>query len=92
MSCLHSGDEAIVRRILRRLHIRLWHHGTNRMREILKHAGAPKHSLDLVQEIVDTCNICRMWKRPTPKAATITRLATCFNDTVQWDILFYKQT
>ena len=32
-----------------------------------------------------------MWKRPTPKAATSTRLATCFNDTVQWDILFYRQ-
>ena len=88
MSCLHSGDEAIVRRTLRRLHIRFWHHGANRMREILKHAGAPKQATDLVQEIVDTCKICRMWKRPTPKAATSTRLATCFNDTVQWDILF----
>ena len=61
------------------------------MREILKHAGAPKQATDLVQEIVDTCKICRMWKRPTPKAATSTRLATCFNDTVQWDILFYRQ-
>ena len=61
------------------------------MREILKHAGAPKQALDLVQDIVDTCKICRMWKRPTPKAATSTRLATCFNDTVQWDSLCYKQ-
>ena len=42
MSCLHSGDEAIVRRTLRRLHIRFWHHGTKRMQHILKHAGAPK--------------------------------------------------
>ena len=61
------------------------------MLEILKHAGAPKQALDLVQEIVDTCKICRMWKRPTPKSATSTRMATSFNDTVQWDILFYKQ-
>ena len=61
------------------------------MQHILKHAGAPKQALDLVQEIVDTCKICRMWKRPTPKSATSTRLATSFNDTVQWDILFYKQ-
>ena len=61
------------------------------MRDILKHAGAPKQALDLVQDIVDTCKICRMWKRPTPKAATSTRLATSFNDIVQWDILFYKQ-
>ena len=91
MSCLHSGDEAIVRRTLRRLHIRFWHHGTKRMQHILKHAGAPKQALDLVQEIVDTCKICRLWKRPTPKAATSTRLATSFNDTVQWDIPFYKQ-
>ena len=61
------------------------------MQHILKHAGAPKQALDLVQEIVDTCKICRMWKRPTPKAATSTRLATSFNEMVQWDILFYKQ-
>ena len=61
------------------------------MQHILKHAGAPKQALDLVQEIVDTCKICRQWTRPTPRAATSTRLATSFNEAVQWDILFYKQ-
>ena len=61
------------------------------MLHILKHAGAPPKALKLVPEIVDTCKICRMWKRPTPKAVTNTRLSTSFNDTVQWDILFYRK-
>ena len=32
-----------------------------------------------------------MWKRPTPKSVTTTRLAEKFNEAVQWDILFYKK-
>jgi hypothetical protein len=91
LSLLHSANEAVVRRTLRRLHIRLWHHGVAKMSNLLKHAGAPATAVKLLPEIIDTCRICRMWKRPTPKSATNTRLAEKFNDTVQWDILFYKK-
>ncbi len=33
-----------------------------------------------------------MWKRPTPKSITNTRLAGKFNEAVQWDIFFYKKS
>ncbi len=91
MSLLHSDNEAVVRRTLRRLHIRLWHHGAAKMSTLLKHAGAPSSALKLLPEIVGTCKICRVWKRPTPKSITNTRLAEKFNEAVQWDILFYKK-
>jgi len=61
------------------------------MSNLLKHAGAPTTAIKLLPEIVDTCRICRMWKRPTPKSVTTTRLAEKFNEAVQWDILFYKK-
>mgnify|MGYP002804101487 FL=1 len=60
------------------------------MSTLLKHAGAPTTAIKLLPEIVDTCRICRMWKRPTPKSATNTRLTEKFNAAVKWDILFYK--
>ena len=40
---------------------------------------------------MDTCRICRQWVRPTPKSITSTKLATAFNEVVQWDILFHKR-
>jgi hypothetical protein len=91
LSLLHSVNEAVVRRTLRRLHVRLWHHGVEKMSNLLKHAGAPASAIKLLPEIIDTCRICRMWKRPTPKSATSTRLAETFNVAVQWDIPFYKK-
>ena len=91
LSLLHSANEAVVRRTLRRLHIRLWHNGVAKMSNLLKHAGAPTTAIKLLPEIVDTCRICRMWKRPTPKSVTTTRLAEKFNEAVQWGILFYKK-
>lgn len=91
MSLLHSGNEALVRRSFRRLHIRLWHNGVAMMSTLLKHAGAPPSALKPSPEIVSTCRVCRMWKRSTPKSTTNTRFAEKFNGIVQWDILFYKK-
>ena len=78
----HSRDMNVVRRTLRRLHIRFWHAGTKRMELLLKTAGAPPEALKALKEIVDTCRICRMWTKPRPKSMTTTRLATEFNQIV----------
>ena len=55
---------------------------------MLTKAGAPASTLALVKEVCDTCRVCRIWTRPGPKSLTISRLATGFNEMVQWDILF----
>ena len=90
MRLLHSGDDLVIRRTLRRLHVRFWHAAAKRMVELLKRAGAPDSAIKLVAEIVETCRICRMWTRPTARSMTRTSLAQDFNQIVQWDILFYK--
>ena len=75
---------------LRRLHIRFWHASTAQLTKLLRAAGAPEEALKLIKSVVDTCRVCRCWARPTPKAVAPTRLATDMNQTLQWDILFYK--
>ena len=91
LKLLHSTNDTVVRRTLRRLHIIFWHAASAKLIEILRLAGAPHSALKLVKEIVDTCRICRMWARPTPKSLTSVRLATDFNQVVQWDILFHRK-
>ena len=81
----------VVRRALRRLHIRFWHAPSVKLIEILRVAGAPQEALKLVKKIVDTCRICRMWSKPSPKSLTTVRLAHDFNQVVQWDILFHRK-
>ena len=88
---LHSSDDKVVRRTLRRLHIRFWHAASAKLIKILRVAGAPQEALKLVKETVDTCRICRMWAMPLPKSLTNVRLATDFNQAVQWDILFHRK-
>lgn len=88
---LHIVDLGVVRRTLRRLHIRLWHAPAARMIELLRLAGAPTKAIKLAKETIDTCRICRLWWRPTPKIMTRVRLAKDFNHVIQWDILFHKR-
>jgi len=88
---LHIVDAGVVKRTLRRLHIRLWHAPAARMIELLRLAGAPTSAIKQVKEIVDTCRICRLWWRPTPKSMTNVRLAKAFNQVIQWDILFHRR-
>ena len=57
MRLLHSSDDAVVKRTLRRLHIRFWHASASKLVEILRMAGAPKSALTLVKGTVDTCRI-----------------------------------
>ena len=61
------------------------------MRDLLQHAGAPKEVLPLVDEVVDTCRICRNWTRPGPKSIASSRLSTRFNEAVQVDLLFHQR-
>ena len=88
---LHSRCDEVVRRTLRRLHVRYWHAPAKRLKELLQHAGAPAKALEMAKQVVDTCRVCRMWARPGPRSMTSTRLATGFNEAVQWDILFLAE-
>ena len=91
MRLLHSSDDAVVKRTLRRLHIRFWHAAASKLGEIFRFAGAPRSTLALVKDIVDTCRICRARQRPPPKSTTTARMARHLNDVVHWDICVCAQ-
>lgn len=87
---LNSVRTGIVRRSLRKLHIRWFHCGASRMKMLLTSAGVKSDIMALVDEIVETCSICRMWARPGPRSVSSTSVYTRFNQCVQYDLLFFK--
>ncbi len=44
--------------------------------------------LDLIPEIVQTCQICREWSKPGPDNVCSVELADTFNAQVEADLLF----
>ena len=87
---LRSIREGVVRRMLRKLHIRWFHASAKRMMTLLEAAGVSKDVCLLIPSIVDTCSVCRNWQRTGPKTVTSMRVPESFNQEVQIDLLFYK--
>eukprot|EP00435_Cladocopium_sp_Y103_P052682 s894_g16.t1 len=87
---LRSIREGVVRRTLRKLHLRWYHAGSKKMQVLLEAAGVNPQILAMIPSIIDTCDICRHWQRPGPRSVASTRLAETFNKEVQMDLLFYK--
>ena len=89
---LKSDDESVVNHALRKLHVRWFHCTAARMRNMLQAIGVSDKTLKLIDNVVSTCRICRLWKRPSPKPYTSAHLSTTFNEIVQVDILFYQES
>eukprot|EP00971_Amphidinium_carterae_P023726 468002-Amphidinium_carterae.1 len=58
------------------------------MRKLLEHAGLPERVCGEVNNVVNTCRVCRKFAHPNPKPKTSSRLSTKFNETVQADLVF----
>ncbi len=87
---LHSANLMVVRRTLRKLHIRMWHAPAARLKEILVAAGASARAVDLIQTVCDTCPACRAWHQPGRRPIATSRVVNDFNQEVQFDLLFWK--
>jgi len=90
LRALKSSNERVVLRALRRLHVRWYHCSTAKMRSLLLAAGVSADTVKLIAAVVDTCRICRSWKRPSASPATSVSLATRFNERIELDLMFYK--
>ena len=84
---LRSVRPGVVRRALRRLHLRWYHAGAATMKRLLSLAGVPAAVTNQVSSVVDTCKICRSWSRPAPKSVATSRIS----ETLQADLLVYKR-
>ena len=87
---LRSHRPGVVRRALRRLHLRWLHAPVARMESLLQAAGIPREVITLARQIVDTCQVCRAWAKPGPRTVTTSSLPTRFNQVIQCDLLFIK--
>jgi len=75
------------RKMLLKLHRQFGHASSERIKKLLKSAGTDNsETFDLLQEIVDSCDTCRKFKRPSPKPAVGFPLATRYNETVAVDL------
>lgn len=90
LKILHSGNQLLIRRTLRKLHVRLWHAGIKKMTELLRTAGAPPEALKLIEVIVDTCPARRRWQRPSARNMTTAKIISDFNVEIECDLLFWK--
>ena len=88
LQLLRSSRPGVVRRALRKLHIRWYHAPARRMSTLLTAAGVPVEVVAQVADVVATCDICRNWSRPGNRSVTSTRLPERFNLEVELDLLF----
>ena len=91
MRALRATNEGARRRIIRKLHLRWWHASAAAMKRILQQACQPKEVIDLVDDIVETCTVCRTWSKPLPNSIATLSVSTKFNEHVEADLLFYKK-
>ena len=78
-------------RELRKLHLRWWHAGTAAMTKMLSTCGLPASTTDKIRGVVNSCKECRAWAAAGNKTVSTLSLPTRFNESVEGDLLFYKQ-
>ena len=88
LQLLRSVRAGVIRRTLRKLHIRWYHAPAKCMGTLLSAAGVNPEVIKLLPDIVSTCSICRAWSKPGPKSITSTRLPERFNQEVETDLVF----
>ena len=80
-----SGVEK--RKSLLKLHHQFGHANAAKLVQLLKSADIKdKQSLILLQEVVDGCDTCQKFKKPSPRPAVGLPPARDFNDTVAVDL------
>ena len=87
---LGSQDERAIRRTLRTLHIRYSHCSAEKLKGLLIAAGVQGPALRLIQGIVDTCPVCKEWRRRGNRTIATSSTLWKFNDKVEHDLLFVE--
>ena len=59
-----ADSPAHALRALKRLHLRWWRASSSKMKQLLQHAGIDDSILRLLPGLIDSCKICRLWRRP----------------------------
>lgn len=76
---LRANNEAALRLVLRKLHVRWWRSSALIMSRFLSRVGISELALKLIKEVVDTCPTCRKWARPGPHNQVSVSVPDTFN-------------
>ena len=85
---LCDPDVTALKRRLRRIHLRWYHATAAAMKRLLDMIGCPESTIQLIDDVVATCRVCRMWTRRAPDTKLAIRISVKFNQVVQVDLLF----
>ena len=85
---LNDPNISVVKRRVRRIHLRWYHPTAQQMIRLLEMIGCPESTLKLTRDIVSACRVCRTWTRKAPDAKLAIRISIRFNQRVQVDLLF----
>jgi transposase InsO family protein len=78
------GDK---RKMLVKLHKQFGHATADRLERLLKSTGEKYvDTLGMLQDIVDSCEVCSKYKRPSPRPVVGLPLASTYNETVALDL------
>ena len=80
---LRVGTFAHAERELRKLHLIWWHASRSQTDRALMAAGAPRHVIDHVPKVIDTCRECRARQQPGHGTTPAVALATTQNEQVE---------
>ena len=87
---LNDPNLHVVKRRLRRIHLRWYHATASRTTRLLEMIGGSESTLKLIPDVVATCRFCRTWTRQAPDVKLAVRLSIRFNQCVQVDPMFYE--
>ena len=74
-----------------RLHKRLYHASADAMWKLIKQGVNYDGLRKELENIVDACEICRAWSRPGDRSIATSRLATHFNECVEFDLIGWER-
>ena len=86
------ADEDITKckQLLLGLHERLWHSPAQDFANLLRRAGMPSEIINLAQEAVQSCAVCRKYVRSPNRPETRANGAVIFNDKIQMDLFNWE--
>eukprot|EP00971_Amphidinium_carterae_P018911 372341-Amphidinium_carterae.1 len=89
MRNLHSASQRTRLLTIRRLHVRWFHCTTSQLSAILRQAGVGEEVIQEIPLVIDSCNVCRIWQRPSYRPKTSFSTVYSFKEELQMDYLFY---
>ena len=88
---LRSYEPHVVKKELRKLHLRWFHAKEPKMRMLLEKVGLDSVRLNMIKEVCDTCRECRAWQRPGNSTLPSVSLPGKFCEEGELDLMFYKR-